>query len=66
MKLQVVFAGYEPVSVDTENGTCAVFERLTATEASSALEDAAMADEDETGWIAAEIGGEHCCLKICG
>ncbi len=64
MKLQVQFAGCKPLDVDTTNGTCAVFERLTATEASRALEEAAMGDEDERGWIAATIGGEECQVKL--
>lgn len=58
MKLQVQFAGYSPVDVDTENGTCAVFERLTATEAATALESAIMGDEDDDGWVVDEAGGE--------
>ena len=64
MKLQVQFpGGYGSVNVDTTNGTCAVFEKLTATEAATALEAAAMGDEDERGWIAAEIGGEQCAIR---
>lgn len=63
MKLLVQFRGYDPVTVDTENGTCAVFEKLTATEASRALEAAAMSDDGETGWIPATIGGEECQIQ---
>ncbi len=63
MKLQVQFAGYDPLTVDTTDGTCAVFHALTATESSRALEEAAMGDADESGWIAATIGGESCQLR---
>lgn len=62
MKLQVQFAGYEPLDVDTENGI-AIFESVPIAEASRALEEAAMGDADESGWIAANIGGEECQIK---
>ena len=63
MLIEIQFAGYEPIQVNTENGTCGVFEKLTATEAAAALENAAMGDADENGWIAAQIGGEDCVIR---
>jgi len=63
MKMEVQFGGYAPVTVDTTNGTCGVFERLTPSAAAAALETAAMGDADDDGWIAATIGGEECQLR---
>lgn len=64
MKLEVQFAGYAPVTVDTEYASCAIFEKLTATQAAEALEFATMGDADENGWIAANIGGEDCQVRV--
>ena len=52
MKLQVQFAGYEPVDVDTEFASCGVFEGMNAMQARDLLEQTIMGDADENGWVA--------------
>lgn len=66
MRLQIRFVADETtIHVDTTNGTCAVFDGLTATEAARALEEVGnlppdVSSGEPTNWHMARIGGEWC------
>jgi hypothetical protein len=63
-KVEIAFHGYRVATIDLDDpSTCNVFENLATDQVVERIEMALMGDADESGFVSANIGGEHCYVR---